>query len=285
MQNDYPKISCLCVTRNRVEYLKASIECFRNQSYPNKELVIVYVADDHATAQFARELDDGDIRVVEVPVEARTSLGAVRNIAIEQATGQYICNWDDDDWFHQDRLKIQYEAIIQSRKRASILYYLIIFDRLENTAYTTNCRQWENSIMCEKQVLVEHGIKYPALERGEDTVFVEGLREANVLFPIIRPQLYIYNYTGMNTCDQSHFETMFGYGKKMSEAHSALVAQAVSGELDCKGASAMFDSEDFMGAIHYDGFRPWRSQALALVQAHAQGQADAAAQASLVVGS
>jgi glycosyltransferase involved in cell wall biosynthesis len=256
MSIEDPKISCLCVTRNRVEYLKQSIECFRGQSYGNKELVIVYVADDDATAKFTKGLVGDDLVIVEVPVEDNTSLGDVRNIAIENATGDYICNWDDDDWFHKDRLKIQLQSIIDSKKRASILYYLIIFDRLEKTAYTTNCRTWENSIMCEKKVLDEYGIKYPPLQKGEDTDFVDGLRDANVLFPIIRPQLYIYNYTGGNTCDKSHFERMFAYGRIMPKSHSAIVANIVNGELNHQTASEKLDSEDFMRTIHYDGFRP-----------------------------
>lgn len=255
MKIEYPKISCLCVTRNRVEYLKQSIECFRGQSYGNKELVIVYVSDDHATADFTRGLVGDDLVLVEVPAECNTSLGDVRNIAIENATGEYFCTWDDDDWFHRDRLKIQLQSIVDSKKRASIMYYLILFDRTEKIAYTTNCRPWENSIMCEKKVLDEYGLKYPSLQMGEDTALVDGLREANVLFPLIRPQLYIYNYTGTNTCEQSHFERLFAYGKVMPKIYSSIVTNIVNGELDHLTASEKLDSDDFMRTIDYDGFR------------------------------
>ena len=57
-----PKISCLCVTNNRVSYLKTAICCFDSQSYENKELVIVYLSSDTSTINFLDQLDHGFIK-------------------------------------------------------------------------------------------------------------------------------------------------------------------------------------------------------------------------------
>ena len=37
----YPKISCLMITANRLHIAKRAIKCFADQSYPNKELIII----------------------------------------------------------------------------------------------------------------------------------------------------------------------------------------------------------------------------------------------------
>ena len=47
-----PLISCICITRNRPGYLSKAIVCFKQQTYPNKELVILYEEDDLLTAAF-----------------------------------------------------------------------------------------------------------------------------------------------------------------------------------------------------------------------------------------
>lgn len=47
-----PLISCLCVTHLKPRMLQRVIECFINQTYENKQLVIVYEEEDQATSEF-----------------------------------------------------------------------------------------------------------------------------------------------------------------------------------------------------------------------------------------
>ena len=86
-----PLISCLCVTRGRVELLQRAIECFQVQSYPHKELVIVCEGDDRETLNFLHNLDGDAVRHHIVPVEPKKSLGALRNLSIQLAEGEFIC--------------------------------------------------------------------------------------------------------------------------------------------------------------------------------------------------
>ena len=50
------RISCLCITQDRVLFLKRSIECFKNQSYKNKELLIFYIKTDKSTKEFSESI-------------------------------------------------------------------------------------------------------------------------------------------------------------------------------------------------------------------------------------
>ena len=49
-----PKVSCLMVTRQRYVFAQRAIACFRRQTYPNKELIIV---DDDPDARLKRWTD------------------------------------------------------------------------------------------------------------------------------------------------------------------------------------------------------------------------------------
>src|SRR5579872_5490009 len=55
MNNNEPLISCLCITRKKPHMLSRAIRCFMEQSYSNKELVIVYESDDMATIELVKD--------------------------------------------------------------------------------------------------------------------------------------------------------------------------------------------------------------------------------------
>ena len=90
-------VSCICVTRNRVTLLKRAVHSFLQQTYSPCELVIQYEADDVATRSYVRTLTDPRIVPTEVQAMPHLSLGSRRNIALRDARGKYIAQWDDDD--------------------------------------------------------------------------------------------------------------------------------------------------------------------------------------------
>lgn len=208
--NKYPLISCLCITRNKPKMLERVINCFYNQSYQNKQLIIVYEDFDIMTHNFIINQCLGDnIKVVMIDSSKRkVPLGELRNISIYEADGEYVCQWDDDDWFDPDRLRIQMLCMRQSGKPACVLSRWIVFDALTNKAYLSNQRLWEGSILCRKNLILEK--LYPALHRGEDSSVVEYFYKKEKLHIIDNfPELYIYISHGNNTWEQRHFDHIF----------------------------------------------------------------------------
>lgn len=49
------KITCMCITHNRVHLLERSMNCYQNQSFENKELIVMHTNDDLQTARFSEE--------------------------------------------------------------------------------------------------------------------------------------------------------------------------------------------------------------------------------------
>lgn len=197
-----PLISCLCVTRNRVPMLKRAVSCFQNQTYPNRELVVIYEADDPETREYLVSIDSPMIRPLEVSTSPKLALGALRNISIEFSRGQYLAQWDDDDWHGPERLAEQIAAIQQSERPVCVLMRWIIFDELTKMAYLSATRAWEGSILAAREALP----KYPELSKGEDTVVIERLLSERKLTGLDKSHLYIYTYHGSNTWERSHWE-------------------------------------------------------------------------------
>lgn len=226
-----PFISCLCVTHNKPLMLQRVINCFRNQSYRYKQLVIVYEESDELTVGFLHgQIWEESIKLVKVSDKpVKLPLGKLRNLSLEEADGDYVCQWDDDDWYDPDRLSIQMEAILKADRPASILFQWVVFDAVASKAYLSGRRLWEGSILCRKDILLNR--PYPEISKGEDTEVIESLVRKNLLTVIHdMPELYIYIYHGANTWEQDHFTDIFAASTELSPEECAQVIDILN---DC----------------------------------------------------
>lgn len=221
-------ISCLCVTRNKPYLLKRSIKCFSGQTYKNKELLIVCESDDHDTITFASSLIDDSIRLLILDVQPKRTLGELRNLSIEAAKGDFFCQWDDDDWYHNRRLELQMKALRDHYKSGSVLVNWIIYDQPKKEAYLSYTRAWEGSILCKKDI-VSKDCHYDHLAKGEDTSFLFKILERNCLVPLMMPCLYVYVIHGNNTWDRQHFEGLLASCQKLSLESSVIIGEILEG--------------------------------------------------------
>jgi glycosyltransferase involved in cell wall biosynthesis len=216
-------VTCMCVTRNRVPLLRRSIQCFLQQTYPDRELVVVYESDDEETRAFLAALGESSVHPVEVPADPRITLGTLRNIALRAGTGKYVAQWDDDDWHSPMRLAEQMGAIQDTGVRGCLIARWTLYDCRTARAYISNVRPWEGSIVVERAVVPP----YPDLPKREDTPVVEELIRQGQIILLDQPELYIYTYHGMNTWDGNHWKRILRrsvpLGAEMSDAVTALL--------------------------------------------------------------
>ena len=95
MSASTPLVTAVLVTRDRPEFLAVALRCFAEQTWPNRELVVVddgnrFPADERAVAAVGG-------RVMRMPTG--TTLGEKLNAGAEAARGVIIQKWDDDDFY------------------------------------------------------------------------------------------------------------------------------------------------------------------------------------------
>lgn len=223
------RVSCLCVTHRKPGMLERAIACFREQTYPDKQLVVVYEETDPLTCEFMEALpDSSEIKAVRIPAaKNKIVLGQLRNISVREADGEYVCQWDDDDWYDPERISTQIGRLQKAGKDASILSRWIVYDACRQKAYLSHRRLWEGSILCRRQVMLE--FPYDALEKGEDTSLINYLRE-NDMLSIIEdmPELYIYTFHGTNTWENSHFDEIFRAGTELPEEYVSQIKELLT---------------------------------------------------------
>jgi len=220
--------------------LQRAVMSFRDQEYGHKELVIVHENDDRATVEFLRGITDSNIFKIQAPAPHRLTLGGLRNLAVSESRGEYFCQWDDDDFSHNQRLSFQMEVLRESGMPACVMTHWLVFDELRGQAYVSNMRPWEGSIMCRKS-LVGDEIKYEDAGKGEDTALINKLFSKNLVFPVVMPKLYIYVYHGGNVWTQEHWDGIFRASTKLSAESSRVIREILNGKYTGDEASRLLD--------------------------------------------
>ena len=100
-----PLVSCIMPTYNRRAFVPQAIRCFLRQDYPNCELLVI----DDGTEPVADCVPESE-NIRYVRLDQKMTIGAKRNLACEQARGEFIVHWDDDDWYPPWRVRMQVAA-------------------------------------------------------------------------------------------------------------------------------------------------------------------------------
>ena len=166
-----PLVSCVMPTFDRRAFVPQSISYFLRQDYPATELIIV---DD--SPEPVSDLLPTDPRIVYHRLEARTVLGAKRNLACDLARGSIIVHWDDDDWASPDRVSVQVAALTRGDADVCGTGSLLCYEPATSSAWRftwpDGLRPWAaGTSLCFRKELWTR-CPFPDVAIGEDTRFV-----------------------------------------------------------------------------------------------------------------
>ncbi|MDZ7694373.1 MAG: glycosyltransferase family A protein [Balneolaceae bacterium] len=194
------------VTANRKQLMKRSIQCFNNQDYLNKELVIVDDGEQDLSEALAA-VDEGQLNYVKLEPSEDNTLGKLRNISLQEASGEYLVQWDDDDWYHPDRIKIQAQYLDDGYDACCLSGALMHLDdeTYINHPYVGYLPEGIPGSIMHKN---DTSITYPHSRRAEDTVYLkEWMEKKYTKLPDDYAYLFIRCYHGNNTWEKI---TLFG---------------------------------------------------------------------------
>lgn len=205
MVNNLPKVSCLMVTANRKDLAKRAIQCFLNQSYSNKELVILDDGEEDYSSAI-QNIPSDQVKYIKIEKEPDFVLGKLRNRILDEADGEYLIQWDDDDWYHPDRVKIQAEVLSSGYDACCLSAALMHLDTpryLEHPYVGYLPDGIPGSIMHRRN----KEIRYPETRRSEDTVYLKEWMKLR--YKKLSPDynhLFLRAYHGNNTWEREHFK-------------------------------------------------------------------------------
>jgi glycosyltransferase involved in cell wall biosynthesis len=212
-KNDIPRVSCLMVTGDRKFLSRRAIQCFINQTYQNKELVIVDDGEEDYTDLLSRIPKD-EYKYIKIKKCPNTVLGSLRNLTLDAASGDYLVQWDDDDWYHPDRIKIQATYLDKGYDACSLSATLVhICD--ETSVNMPFIGTLKNGVPGSIMHRNDRHIRYPALRKGEDTIYQKEWMSRNFIkLSDEYNHLFIRCYHGKNTWNDQHFYRRMRNGVK-----------------------------------------------------------------------
>lgn len=204
-------VSCLVVTRpGRLDRLVTAIACFEHQTHPRRELVVVHDGDRSFDAD-VRAVCAGGVSGAPVTVHRspRRRLGTLRNTSVEVASGEVVCQWDDDDLHHPRRIAEQLDHMLAVDAAACLLTdQLHLFESTGELAWDDWTVEPFPMSLIPGTLLARVATlgRYPRRRRGEDTAVVTGLVADRRRVRGLQDAgwLYVYVSHGANAFSDAH---------------------------------------------------------------------------------
>jgi glycosyltransferase involved in cell wall biosynthesis len=171
-----PLVSCIMPTFNRRPFIHLALECFREQTYANRELIVI---DDGKDAIGDLLRDEPAVRYVRVNV--RLPIGAKRNRAVAEARGDIVAHWDDDDWYAPDRLERQVAPILRAEADITGLENRFVLQMPDRRFWTVDPRLHRSMFVGDvhggtlvfRRALWSGGVRYPEIDLAEDAALLQ----------------------------------------------------------------------------------------------------------------
>ncbi len=117
-----------------------------------------------------------DQRIRYLRLDSRCTIGAARNLACEEAGGEIIVHWDDDDWMAPWRLRYQVENLMEEEADICGLNRLFFYNPVSDQAwqyiYPAGGKPWvSGNTFCYMKDFWRKN-PFPDINVGEDTRFV-----------------------------------------------------------------------------------------------------------------
>lgn len=204
---DDPLVIAVMITGkhpDRIPLAQAAIAAFELQSYERKQLVILNTGSTRLT-------DEIDPRpgVYETfaPHWTLTALGTLRNYALDIIADRFpadawVIQWDDDDWYHHQRIALQVAAAREDNFQHPVtLRRQVRYCFATNTAFAHDAQETAWGI--HGTILhPQSEMRYEEVPKHEDSRFLKRFRRVTICENI--PQLYIRFVHGRNTFDERH---------------------------------------------------------------------------------
>lgn len=207
MNSPKPLVSCLMVTRNRANLARRAVRCFAAQTWESKELIVIDDGDEDYESVLAPYRDRCTIHYHRFPRDPERFLGAARNLSLDRANGEFVMQWDDDEWYHPDRLTFQMEYASSHDLAGVVLQDTLMHvdeSEFDDTLIRGHLRRGTPGTILHRTTEV----RYPNTRRGEDSVFLNELRKVSrigVVDDVPHSHLFIRCFHGDNTWERDHF--------------------------------------------------------------------------------
>jgi glycosyltransferase involved in cell wall biosynthesis len=186
-----PLVSCIMPTKNRRRFVQRAIEMFLAQDFHpfDVELIVIEDGDDHCQDLIA---------AIQSPYMARYvrfegTLGAKLNEGARLASGEFVINWDDDDYQHPGRISKTFDLFRMTGAKMLAMSSMVFYREGDPTGWEWNGNYGfdgpGSGHAFEREWVLAN--PHPDTTVGEDNIIRDIAKEQGVLSTLSGTQLVI----------------------------------------------------------------------------------------------
>jgi glycosyltransferase involved in cell wall biosynthesis len=120
-----PKVSIILPVFNSERFIYDSIKSLLNQTFENKEIIIVDDESTDASYDIAKSFESKSCKIIK---QKNAGAAIARNTGLAHATGAYIQFMDVDDFISVDKIEKQVKALEWQTNKVAVCDYIGFFD-------------------------------------------------------------------------------------------------------------------------------------------------------------
>jgi len=198
------KVSIIIPVYNSEKYIKECLDSIINQTYKNLEIIIVNDVSTDNSINIIKQFKDKRIKIVNLNYNSGVAIA--RNRGIEEATGDYICFIDSDDYW--DLTKIEKQVNFIEKNNYSFIYsdYAYLKDNKQHIVHVPhsitykqalkNTTIFTSTVMFNMKHLTKEDIYMPNIRKGQDTATWWKVLKKGITAYAINEVLAIYRISG-----------------------------------------------------------------------------------------
>ncbi|GAF65004.1 putative glycosyltransferase [Bacillus sp. TS-2] len=180
MVKNGPKVSIIMPVYNAEDFVSTAINSVLVQTWSNFELIIVNDCGTDSTEDIVKSFMANDDRIKYLKTASNGGPYVARNLAMSQATGDFITCNDSDDWSHPEKIEIQVNHLLKNPK--------IVANTSEQARATSNLKFYRrgnfgeflianmSSVMFRKDIVIEHIGYLDPVRFGADSEYVKRIK-------------------------------------------------------------------------------------------------------------
>lgn len=207
------KVSIIVPVYNVEKYLGRCIESLVRQGYKNLEIILIDDASKDNSRDIMVKYAKEDERIRLLYQSCNQGVSAARNRALKEATGEWICFCDGDDWYELDFVQKMLDCAKKRNADYIICNYKIVSDRnaaiVSGSIDAINKKNINNKLvvacgptsscthMIKKELFISSNVRYPeGCRQNEELPVIPVLAKYAKCIAIVDEPLYCYYQRG-----------------------------------------------------------------------------------------
>ena len=177
LHNENPLVSVITPSYNSLSFIEETIKSVKAQSYSNWEMLIVDDYSQDGSREIIRKYAEVDKRIKLISLSENGGVAKARNVALQEAKGDYVAFLDSDDLWLPQKLEKQVAFMREGNIAFSFTSYTVIEEGGHTLAMDIHVPQ---------KVTYEHLLGNTII--GCLTVMLDRKKLQQIQMPLIQPE-------------------------------------------------------------------------------------------------